>query len=50
LLLEPVEKRDIFITSSRLLSSGAKSVYTYDNGGWLNGQKHLDATGATIVD
>jgi YD repeat-containing protein len=35
---------------SRILSSGAKSVYTYDNGGWLNGQKHLDATGANIVD
>jgi RHS repeat-associated protein len=35
---------------SRILSSGAKSVYTYDNGGWMSGQKHIDAAGATIID
>lgn len=35
---------------SRILSSGAKSLYTYDAAGWMTGQKHVDATGSTIVD
>lgn len=33
---------------SRVMSSGARSIYAYDNGGWLNSLTHYDAAGATV--
>jgi RHS repeat-associated protein len=34
---------------SRIMSSGARSVYGYDANGWLNTLTHYDAAGATVV-
>ena len=33
---------------SRVMSSGNRSVYTYDAGGWLIGMSHQDSTGAVV--
>ena len=33
---------------SRVMSSGNRSVYAYDAGGWLTGMSHQDSTGAVV--
>ena len=30
------------------MSSGARSIYAYDNGGWLSSLMHYDSVGATV--
>jgi hypothetical protein len=35
---------------AKTMSSGAKSLYTYDSGGWLSSLMQTDAVGATVVN